>query len=251
MRIWDDILTERDKALLQLSGYGQRAGLGARPVVLVIDVNYAFCGDRPEPILESVKRWRNSCGLEAWAAVARIVELLSAARAKRLPIIYSTAGAPVPAGFGSGAARGKNRRRAEDAERAALGNRIVEPIAPRPEDLVIAKTRPSVFYGTPLVSYLNELQADTLICCGVSTSGCVRATVVDAFSYGYRVGLVEECTFDRTQASHKINLFDIHQKYGDVMPLAEAIQSIKALDDGLFDTSMPALASERVAASAG
>src|SRR6185295_16519426 len=104
---------------------------------------------------------------------------------KRIPIMYSTAGAPLPRGFGAGRAAGKNRRRKEDvlAEHATLGNQIVAPIAPRPEDIVIAKTRPSVFHGTPLASYLVVLQVDTLLCCGVSTSGCVRATVVDAFSY--------------------------------------------------------------------
>jgi maleamate amidohydrolase len=251
MRIWDDILSERDKQLLELSGYGTRAGFGRRPAILVIDVNYAFCGDRPEPILESVKRWRNSCGLEAWAAVNRIVELLAAARAKRVPVIYSTGGVTLPSGFGAGRAAGKNRRRTEDVapERAALGNRIVAPIAPLPADIVINKSRPSVFHGTPLVSYLTDLGVDTLICCGVSTSGCVRATVVDAFSYSYHVGVVEDCTFDRTESAHKMNLFDIHQKYGDVVPLHDALEYLSALPTGLFDDVMPAL--RREAATAG
>jgi maleamate amidohydrolase len=245
VRIWNDILTERDRQLLQLSGYGERAGFGSRPVVLVIDVNYAFCGDRPEPILESVKRWRNSCGSEAWDAVARTVELLATARSKRIPVLYSTAGTTLPARFGTGRATGKNRRRSEDRlpEQVTKGNEIVAPIEPQPQDIVIRKTRPSVFFGTPLVSYLNELKADTLICCGVSTSGCVRATVVDAFSYGYHVGVVEECTFDRTQASHRVNLFDIHQKYGDVIPLRDAVDYLSAQPTGLFDDVMPALVS--------
>lgn len=240
MRIWDDILTERDKALLELSGYGARAGLGERPAVLVIDTNYAFCGDRPEPILESVKRWRNSCGQEAWDAVAKMVDLIAVARAKRIPVLYSTGGLPLPPRFAGGRALGKNRRRPEDQspERAALGNQIVPPIAPRPGDIVLSKIRPSVFHGTPLLSLLTDLRVDTLICCGGTTSGCVRATVLDAFSYSFRVGVVEECTFDRTQSSHKINLFDIEQKYGDVMHLADVLAYLATLPDGVFDDAL-------------
>src|SRR5439155_15345952 len=83
--VWDELLTERDRVVGTRSGYGRMAGLGHRPAVLVVDVNVAFCGDRPEPILESIKRWRNSCGLEAWAAGERIATLLAAARAKRIP----------------------------------------------------------------------------------------------------------------------------------------------------------------------
>ena len=78
----------------------------------------------------------------------------------------------------------------------------------------------------------------------------MRATVVDAFSYGYRVAVVEEGTFDRTQASHKMNLYDIHQKYGDVIQLREAIAYLEGLEDGLFDRSTPAVARERAEAAA-
>src|SRR5207247_11344069 len=77
--IWNQFLTERDKQVFAAAGYGARAGFGQRPALLVIDVNYNFCGDRREPILESIKRWRNSCGAEAWDGVARIRELIDAA----------------------------------------------------------------------------------------------------------------------------------------------------------------------------
>src|SRR5262245_55089151 len=84
MATWDDILTPRDKEVFALSGYGKRAGFGQRPAVLVIDVNYNFVGDNPEPILDSVKRFRNSCGAEGWEGVHRIRELLTEARKKDL-----------------------------------------------------------------------------------------------------------------------------------------------------------------------
>jgi nicotinamidase-related amidase len=89
-RIWDRFLTERDKAVFAAGGFGAPAGFGKHPALLVIDVNWAFCGERPEPILESIKRWRTSCGEESWVALEHIKSLIEAARAKELPVIYTT-----------------------------------------------------------------------------------------------------------------------------------------------------------------
>ena len=92
-----------------------------------------------------------------------------------------------------------------------------------------------------LAAFLTDLQADSLLICGTTTSGCVRAAVVDAFSYNYKVSVVEECTFDRGQSSHKISLFDMNEKYADIVTLAETIQFISSLQSGLFDEKMPSL----------
>jgi len=119
------------------------------------------------------------------------------------------------------------------------GDTIVPDIAPEPRDIVIAKQKPSAFYGTPLVSYLTLLGADSLIVAGTTTSGCVRATVLDAFSNNYRVTLVEEGCFDRAQASHAINLCDMHAKYADVLKLEEVMAFIDTLPRGMFDLPRP------------
>ncbi len=74
--IWNKFLTDRDKQVFEAAGYGARSGFGRRPALLVIDVSYAFTGDRPEPIMESIKRWRNSCGAESWTAIGHIRRLL-------------------------------------------------------------------------------------------------------------------------------------------------------------------------------
>ena len=242
MAVWDEFLTDRDKLVFSGAGYGARAGFGQRPVVLVIDVNVAFCGDEPAPILESIKKWRNSCGEEAWVAVGHIERLLAAARAKRLPIIYSTGERPTGNPFARGRWTDKNPRGADDHQLPNGGNDIVTPIAPRPGDIVIEKAKPSVFFGTMLAGYLADLGADSIIACGTTTSGCVRATVIDGFSYNYRMSVVEECTFDRGQASHAINLFDLNAKYADVTSLDETIGYIHTLADDLFIEDMPALA---------
>src|SRR5437762_10121803 len=114
MRVWDAFLSDRDRRIFGSAGYGKRAGFGQRPVVLVIDVNYNFVGDRPEPIEESIKHWRNSCGEEGWEAAGHIAQLLEAARAKGLPVIYSTGVDSRDDGFDRGRWADKNSRARED-----------------------------------------------------------------------------------------------------------------------------------------
>ena len=133
-RIWDKFLTERDKAVFATGGFGARAGFGKRPALLVIDVNWAFCGKRPEPILESIKRWRTSCGEEAWVALEYIKSLIEAARAKGLPVIYTT-GERRPDNWDAGSWRWKSTRGDEASGSVhddVDGNEIVTMIAPGP-----------------------------------------------------------------------------------------------------------------------
>jgi len=236
--IWNAFLTERDKQVFAASGYGARGGFGKRPALLVIDVNYGFVGDRPEPILESVKRWMNSCGEEGWAAVGVIARLIASCRARGVPVIY-TSGLRRQDAWDQGAWAYKNSR----VNRDYLGqpasqlrsNIIVPEIAPGPQDLVIGKQKPSAFHGTPLLDYLVHLGCDSLLVTGTTTSGCVRASVVDAFSYNYRVAVVHDGCADRSQASHAINLCDMNAKYADVVDAAETIAYLDALPKGLFD----------------
>lgn len=235
--IWDPFLTPRDQAVISASGFGAEQGFGDRPAVLVIDVNYNFCGDRPAPILESIKTWRTSCGAEAWDGIAAIRVLLEAARAKGLPVLYTT-GIRRADNWDAGAWAWKSTRSHERSVTAGTrrdGDDIVDEIAPQARDIVVYKQKPSAFFGTPLDSYLNLLRADSLIVAGTTTSGCVRATVVDAFSRNYRVSLVEEGCFDRCQASHAMSLFDMHAKYADVVKLDRTLAYIGQLPSGLFD----------------
>jgi maleamate amidohydrolase len=235
--IWNKFLTERDKQVFAAAGYATPQGFGKRPAVLVVDVNYNFCGDRPEPILDSIKRWRNSCGEEAWEGIKAIRRLLGAVRAKGLPVIYST-GSQREDNWDRGAWAWKSSRTAERPKTAGTnldGNTIVAEIAPQPQDLVIEKHKPSVFHGTPLQSFLVLLGADSLIVVGTTTSGCVRATVLDAFSNNYRVSIVEEGCFDRSQASHALSLCDMNAKYADIVKLDPTLAFIETLPPNLFE----------------
>ena len=234
-RIWNEFLTERDKQVFEKSGFGAEAGFGKRPALLVIDVSYNFCGDRPEPILESIKRFHNSCGEYAWESLPHIRRLIDKCHEKNIPVIYTT-GTVREDGWDAGGWAWKNSRTDEDVTAPKIsgfnrdGNEIMDEIAPSPQDIVIYKHKPSAFSGTPLSGFLNDLGADSLLVTGTTTSGCVRASVIDAFSNNYRVSVVEEGCFDRSQASHAINLCDMHAKYADVVTTEDALAYVNGLD---------------------
>ena len=119
------------------------------------------------------------------------------------------------------------RRQGTDIDPALYA--IRPEFGPQREDVVITKLRASAFFGTPLAAQLTQLGVRSLIVCGESTSGCVRASAVDAYSHGFHVTLVEECCFDRSPLSHKVNLFDLHHKYADVLHADEVIAHLQAL----------------------
>jgi len=158
-----------------------------------------------------------------------IQTLLNTAREIKIPIIHVTglAGAGVDEwSFRRDERRGKQLS-PEEFERRRRKYDIVDEVAPLPGEAVLRKLSPSAFWGTPLVGHLNQLDVDTVITCGESTSGCVRASVVDGTTYRFRMIVVEECVFDRHEAAHAINLFDMNQKYADVLPLAEVLAYLK------------------------
>ena len=109
------------------------------------------------------------------------------------------------------------------------GTEIWKDFAPQPNDLIIRKERASGFFGTPLTAHLQQWGVRSLIVCGESTSGCVRASVVEGFSNGFHMTVVEECVYDRSLLSHKVSLFDMHHKYADVMHIEEVVSHLNGL----------------------
>jgi nicotinamidase-related amidase len=219
-RVWEPFLTEQDRAHLAMAR-DRRVGFGERPALLLIDLYRWVFGDRPQPLLEAIKTWPGSCGPAAWESVPHIQRLLGLARELHLPVVHVT-GLEDSGMLGwSEAAHRDDGRGSTPTERRQGRYDIVEQVAPVAGEVVLRKTTPSAFNGTPLLAQLNFLGVDTLIVGGESTSGCVRASVVDGTSYRFRVIVVEECVFDRHQAAHAMNLFDMHQKYADVLPLAD------------------------------
>ena len=208
-RIWEDLLSEQDKRVIEKAGYDKEGasswesrGAGENPMVLVIDVQELIVGDNV-PILEAVEEHRTAMGEIAWEAVDRIADFLEYARGNDIPVAYTRV---IPSSY-------------DDPDHEDL--QIVDPVAPEPGETVIDKSYASAFYGTDLLARMNRNDVDTLVIVGNSTSGCVRATTVDAQQHGFDVVLPQECIFDRIEASHKIGLLDMWMKYAEVLETGE------------------------------
>ncbi|MBI2987658.1 MAG: isochorismatase family protein [Deltaproteobacteria bacterium] len=211
---WKDVVSEEILEIYQ--EYHRETYMGRSPGLLAIDLyNLVFEGGA-RPVPEVVKKFPSSCGIYAWNAIKPTQELFALARAKNIPVIYTTSETRKEA---KPAAVHATNRRIRQLKTNAY--EIYEAFKPEPGDLIIYKERASGFFGTPLVAHLTRMGIGSLIVCGESTSGCVRASVVDAYSYGFHAVVVEECCFDRSLLSHKVSLFDLHHKYADVMHLDE------------------------------
>jgi nicotinamidase-related amidase len=226
---WKDVVPDD---LLQIyAPYRRETFVGPAPALLLIDLyNLAYQGG-PKPPAELQDSYPSSCGIYAHRAIEPTKRLIAAARGAGIPIFYcfgDTRPQSAPRRVGATHRRGV-RREPSDFD-------IWPDFAPQEGDILIPKQRASIFQGTPLISHLNILGVRSVIVCGESTSGCVRASCVDAHSSGLHVSLVEECTYDRHELVHKMNLFDLHHKYADVMHLDEVVSHL--------DTLAPAVAAE-------
>lgn len=215
--IWQDLLSEQDEQVITAAGYDEGGaaswesrGVGDNPVVLVIDMQRLIVGE-DVPILEAVKEHRTAMGHVAWEAMEHIVDFLETARGYGHPVWYTRV---VPSSY-------------DDPHHEDLD--IVEPVAPEPDDPVIDKTYASAFYGTDLLSRLVRTGADTVVIVGNSTSGCVRASAIDAQQNGFDVVLPQQCVFDRIEASHKIGLLDLWMKYADVVDQDDAVEYLASV----------------------
>ena len=222
-RSWDAFLTNQDRAVLGATTWAKQApfGLGERMAVLVVDLYYAALAERGVDVVTAVRDWPSACGPQGWDAVDKTVPVLDAARAASVPVVYFHAAPPSLGRWNRKPATGVNP---VDPVR---GNTIIAEVAPLPGDVVIQKTGPSAFHDTPLDTVLRSRGVDTVLVIGEATSGCVRSTVVDACSRGYRVGVVGDCCFDRFEASHWVSLFDMDQKYADVLTADEVVTRLK------------------------
>ena len=218
----EQFLTERDKQIFGQAGYGKKMALGTHPALLVIDFTYEFVGPEREPIFDAVKKVRSACGMEAWDAVDCVARLMPTVRRAGTPVVYTEMDRSIVGPFSK-----KNGRSDEVSRPEWL--RTVAELAPLPQDELFLKVAPSAFFGTNLIYSLVSKGVDTVIVVGGVTSGCVRCTVTDAFSYGFKVAVVRDGVFDRGQASGEMSLFDMNAKYADVISEQEALDYFESL----------------------
>lgn len=224
--IWDDVLTEMDRIVIEKGGYGKSKGLGKKPLLLIIDPQYNYVGE-DAPITEQIDRWPSGGGAAAWKAIRNIAKLKKVAKEVGIPVFYTRNVQKQTLKFDS--FQSKTTRDQSKYMDGRPETQIVSELAPEPDDLVIDKSYASVFFGTPIESYLVKLGIDTIIIVGGSTSGCCRATAVDAVSRSYYVSMVEDCLYDRIEASHKVSLLDMWMKYCDVNSSDEIIEYLRRL----------------------
>jgi maleamate amidohydrolase len=225
MNPWDDIIPQREREAYRAAGFGRKTGLGRRPALLIIDVQYRTVGTEPRPFAEAIKEFPTACGQVGWDAVHQIARVLGLFRQKGWPVLYPYV-SPKES-FDKGRLADKVPALMTVAKR---GYDFVAEIAPNPEDVLLPKKHPSAFFGTPLVSYLIERAVDTLVVTGCTTSGCVRGTVVDGFANNFRVLVPHECVYDRSSVSHAVNLFDMSEKYADVTSTDEALRALQSVE---------------------
>ena len=210
----EELLNSGDLAGYTAGGHGRRVGFGAKPAVVVVDMINLYLSPR----------YALGHGENTKAVIEANARLLEAARHRKIPIFFSSVGLRESAaekgiwGEKVGGAQGIT----PDADA------VCDELKRQEGEVVVAKPKASVFFGTQLASMLHYLGVDTIIVTGVTTSGCVRATVVDGFSYNFRMIVPVECCGDRAALPHKVNLFDMQMKYADVVDLQEALDYLGA-----------------------
>jgi nicotinamidase-related amidase len=194
---------------------GQRVTLGSRPAVLVVDFSCGFTD--PECAL----------GSDMTAAVEATKRLLDTARGRGMPVIFTTIGYEPSLKDG-----GLWLQKVPSLGDLQIGGRWVEidpRLEAREDETVVLKKGASAFFGTNLPAILVSQGVDSVILCGATTSGCIRATAIDLLQYGYPTLVPRECVADRAQAPHEANLFDIDAKYADVVPLDDVLEYVESV----------------------
>ena len=203
-------------------GLGNRIEFGQRPAVLVIDMQHDFCDpDAPTTLYPQI--------VSTYEPIRRLCDT---ARHQGVPVIY-TQGLVAADGSSAGLWRYKQKYHREGRVQieGSRGAEIIPELAPQPGDRVIRKWRPSAFFRTDLEVFLGVQQIDTLLLCGTSLSGCVRATATDAFMRDIRPMIVRECVADRSPAVLESNLFDLEQKYADIVSLDDCLEYLQGLKE--------------------
>lgn len=225
MKPWDGIISDEEQRAYNAAGFGRSSGIGKRPALLIIDVQYRTIGTTPKPFWESIKEFPTSCGDIGWNAMRKIALLLAEFRANQWPVLYPHV-APKNKATDGGRLAQKVPAIMNIPEK---GYEFPPEIAPREGDVLLPKKHPSAFFGTPLTSHLIDLGADTLVVTGCTTSGCVRGSVVDAFALNFRAVVPHDAVYDRSATSHAVNLWDMASKYADVAATAEVLELLRPL----------------------
>jgi len=210
-RVWDRYVDEPFRS--RVARQSNPPQITEKSALIVVDLyNLVYQGGN-KPVSELINQFPASCGEHAYRAIEPINRTINLFRSRDLPIFFSTKDFARSQQSGNATHRPRNRPKSEDYE-------IYPAIDFRATDELVKKLKASVFFKTELHDHLKRLDVDSLFIVGESTSGCVRASVVESFSLGYQVCVIENCVFDQNPVSHAVNLYDIQHKYGQVVKLS-------------------------------
>jgi len=215
LKDWMKAIPEADLATYRTGGFLRDVVFGERAALIVVDVTLGFCGSPGLTPEQAIAEFPTACGPVSWETMPRVAQLIKVFRDRALPIVF-TSNDLVANAYTGKATKGERKKKPDPRF-----NDFPAEVAPRDGEWVLAKTKASGFFQSPLAAYLVRERIDTAVVCGVSTSGCVRATAVDAFSHGFKTFVVDDCCFDRSWFAHCANLFDLHAKYAAVVSLGE------------------------------
>lgn len=220
------LLTETERKQLTTAGMGRRSGFGTRPALLVIDAQNYMIG--PATAADDT-HYPSACAGARDVAPA-IVRLARAFRARSLPVIYTR---QVTRADGEDMGLKRLKRGVLNIEGwyidGTKGAELSPLVEPQPQDIVLPKLKQSGFHGTPLLNLLIDMNVDTLVITGGSTSNCIRATAIDSSSYNFRTIVPHDAVFDRIRISHEVNLMDIARQLGDVVSASDVIDHVARL----------------------
>ena len=211
-----EMVSKGDLEFFDKAEYGARGGWGDSPALLIVDFTKQF-------VSSEYQLGRSDTGKEALNATQRLLKIM---RTLENPVFY-TKGTDKRFNFRAYRGHYDEKKATETSFDPGDGNEIHSAVEPREEDVVIEKPRPSAFFDTHLSSMLRYFGIDTLVVAGMTTSGCIRATVVDSFSKNFRTIVPVECVADRSKISHEIELFHMDMKYADVTPLEKVLDELK------------------------
>lgn len=217
-----DIIQRKDLAMFEKARMGRRYIPGETPALIIIDMTHGFVEDE----------YLSGYSKTGFPAAEAIKQLLDLARTKNI-LTFFTRGYSKKNPLERGVKDEKKdyiEQNEPDLMYVEKAHRIIPLLAPIDSEIVITKPKPSAFFGTQLISMLAYKKIDTLIITGMVTSGCIRATVMDAYSYNYKVLIPIECVADRCEISHQVSLFDMDQKWANVISLTEVVKYIKSVD---------------------
>lgn len=197
-------------------GFAQSAGWGSSPGLLIVDFVVGFT----DPA--------HFGGGNITPAIKHTVDLLAYARAMRWPVAHTRV-VYADDGSDAGAFTNKVPSLLKLTETSPL-SQIVTELTPAAGELVIRKRMPSAFFATELVGWLHHRGVDTLLVSGCTTSGCIRASVIDAVSHSFRTIVLTDCVGDRAIGPHEANLFDMGQKYADLKTSGEVMSHYRKAD---------------------